>query len=330
MAHITFIHGISNKPEREALRNLWLRALAREDGLDCDLDGITSSMVYWADVMYASPDTTVEAFEGTGNDELEAQRDAAPGVDAAEPAWRSQLPAEESEFVEAMADRLGTDLPDEVAPPNEATRGQGALHPAGITATEMEALDVLERVPLPWFIKRPLMKLLLRDVHHYLFNSSFAPRPGPPYAVQEEIRGRFLEAVREGAERDGPHLVISHSMGTVIAYDCLSRVRDCPEVDGFVTIGSPLGLDEIQDRLRQEWSRNDGFPARVRGRWINVYDPLDPVAGFDPRFANDFRRGGVAAVEDVEEANWGRWRHSITKYLNGSLLRGHVRELLAK
>jgi hypothetical protein len=44
-----------------------------------------------------------------------------------------------------------------------------------------------------------------------------------------------------------------------------------------MTIGSPLGLDEIQDALQPEWSRLDGFPSdRVAKRWVNVYDGLDP------------------------------------------------------
>lgn len=326
MPHVTFIHGISNKPEREALRNLWLRSLGRDDGFDCDAEGVTTSMVYWADVMYAKPLADVDALE-SGNELLEAQTDAEPGQTALESTWREQLPEDESAFVEAMADRLGTDLPSEAAPPQETTRGRGAVDVAVLSPREMEAIAVLERVPLPWFIKKPLMSLLLRDVHHYLFNTRHSPRAGESFAVQEEIRRRFLDAVTEGAQQDGPHVVVSHSMGTVIAYDCLKRVAQCPEVDAFVTIGSPLGLDEIQDKMAPEWTRGDGFPAKVRGPWINVYDPLDPVAGFDPKFANDYQRGGERVVEDIEEPNWGKWRHSISKYLYGPMLRSRFREL---
>src|SRR5215210_3562833 len=98
MAHITFIHGISNKPEAAALHDLWLRALAREDGLDCGTEGITSSMVYWADVMYASPESQVEPLE-SANEEAEAQLDASTGDDSR---WRQQLPPEEEAFIAAL------------------------------------------------------------------------------------------------------------------------------------------------------------------------------------------------------------------------------------
>jgi hypothetical protein len=105
-------------------------------------------------------------------------------------------------------------------------------------------------------------------------------------------------------------------MGTVIAYDCLKRVAACPGVDGLITLGSPLGLDEIQDKLQPEWTRKDGFPhEKVAGGWTNVFDRLDPVCGFDPVFANDYCKAGVAAVEDFAVRNEGTWRHSITKYL---------------
>jgi hypothetical protein len=101
-------------------------------------------------------------------------------------------------------------------------------------------------------------------------------------------------------------------------------------VDALMTIGSPLGLDEIQDALQPEWSRLDGFPSeRVAKRWVNVYDGLDPVAGFDGNLANDFMKGGLPSVEDIHEPNWGKWRHDISKYLRGARLRERIQFLLS-
>jgi hypothetical protein len=96
-----------------------------------------------------------------------------------------------------------------------------------------------------------------------------------------------------------------------------------------MTIGSPLGLDEIQDKLTPGWTRDHGFPSEcLSGRWINIYDSLDPVAGFDPALANDYKRGSEAVIEDIHEPNWGRWRHNVTKYLRGPQLRAKLREML--
>lgn len=305
MPHVTFIHGIANKPAPDALLRLWRESLARDQGLDLGAEGITSSMVYWADVLYEKPQE--EMAEHESNDSIIARGDTDVEMN-----WRSRLDGEERAWTDSLSSRLnfGADPPagdEEFEPPE----------------SDMESVD-FERIPLPWWLKRRLMKTLLRDVHHYLFNSEFSPRAGESYRVQEEIRRRMIEALAAGSEQPGPHVVVSHSMGTVIAYDCLKRVPDCPQVDALMTIGSPLGMDEIQDKLKPEWSREDGFPARAGSDWVNVYDRLDPVAGLDPKFSNDYRRAGEPLVRDINEQNYGRWRHNISKYLGGARLRAEV------
>lgn len=307
MPHVTFIHGISNKPPQDRLLDLWVRSLSTSDGVDLGAEGVTSSMVYWADVMYESPLADADQ-ESTTNEATAESVSAEPvtlGVehmDAAEKAW-----------VASLAAKLAVPLAVDEA----------------IAAAPTPVREVLERIPLPWPVKERVMKKLLRDVHHYLFNVQYSARPGAAFHVQDEIRGRMIRALQDGAARARPHIVVSHSMGTVIAYDCLKRVADAPAVDALMTIGSPLGIDEVQDKLKPEWSRAEGFPAeKVRGGWVNVYDSLDPVAGFDPKLANDYRKGGVNAVDDVNEQNQGAWRHDIGKYLSGTQLRSKLRGLL--
>jgi hypothetical protein len=119
-------------------------------------------------------------------------------------------------------------------------------------------------------------------------------------------------------------------MGTVIAYDCLKRLDACSEVDAFITIGSPLGLDEVQDKLQPGWTRSDGFPtSRVKGAWTNLFDRLDPVCGFDPLLANDYQGGATPKVEDIVVQNDGAWRHSATKYLRQPAFCKALRSALA-
>lgn len=52
------------------------------------------------------------------------------------------------------------------------------------------------------------------------------------------------------------------------------------------------------------------------------------VAGFDPKIANDYRQNGNKIVDDVNEQNRGKWRHSISNYLAGSELRGKLQDTL--
>jgi hypothetical protein len=300
MAHVTFIHGMCNKPPAEDLLRFWTQCMAEEPE-PLRLGSVTSSLVYWADLLYDKPYQGSPSEESVAEgepDELEAAGLEAAGS-ASPPAPRN---AEEAAFIAGLRLKM-TAVPD--------TPSEGSL----------------ERVPLPWFIKKAVLDAYLRDVHHYLFDVPFAPPGRDPVPIQRTIRKRFVDALC-APHVSRPHVVVSHSLGTVIAYDCLQRVADCPPVDGLLTIGSPLGLDEIQDRLKPEWSRKDGFPSRVGTSWVNVYDRLDPVCGFDPALANDYRKGGLNRVEDVAVVNDGRWRHSASKYLRQPALRRALQRLL--
>jgi hypothetical protein len=307
--HITFIHGICNKPAPDVLHRIWLQSLAEADGLDLVAESVTSSMVYWADVLYDQPlseQAAQESFEETG----EITRAAGAPIK-----WRGGLAGGERDFVDSLARKLNLDaIADDEPAPSASQIG-----------------PQIERIPLPGFLKRQIMETLLRDVHHYLFNVTYSPRPGNVFAVQDEIRRRLTAALEDGnRKKKGAHILVSHSMGTVIAYDCLKRVVDCPSVGAFMTIGSPLGLDEVQDQLRPEWTRDNEFPRQhLEGPWANVYDSFDPVAGFDPILTNDYRRGSMEVVEDINEQNYGKWRHDISKYLGGRLLRSRLESMLS-
>jgi hypothetical protein len=66
----------------------------------------------------------------------------------------------------------------------------------------------------------------------------------------------------------------------------------------------------------------------VGGHWVNGFDRLDPVCGFDPSLANDYRKATAAAVKDVAVQNPGAWRHSISKYLRQPAVSRALREML--
>lgn len=316
MPHVTFIHGIGNKPAAQILSRDWLRTLAGYD-LDLDAQGVSTSFVYWADVLYPAPVAAEAGYESAAAAEDDRVEDIGMR-------WMLEAEGEEAEFLARLAADIGFRelATDDLLPPGPAEAQE-------LGSAETPGLKGFERVPLPWWLKRRLMKIYLRDVHHYLFNAESSPRSGEVFKVQDVIRERVCQALAAGSAEPPPHVLVTHSMGTVIAYDCLKRVEACPAVDGLMTIGSPLGLDEIQDKLKPQWSRADGYPAeRLGGRWVNIYDPLDPVAGFDPRLANDYKRRGALAVEDILEKNWGTWRHDIAKYFKGHELRTRLAELL--
>lgn len=171
-----------------------------------------------------------------------------------------------------------------------------------------------ERVPLPAAVKTRVMKSFAREAHAYLFNVD---------GIRDEIRGRVLDDLH-GVPENTRHVMVGHSQGSFIAYDVLTAT-EAKEISGFLTLGSPLGVDEIQEKL--VWTAENGFPTRVTGDWVNVYDRWDPISAPDPKLAKDFRLNGLERVVDVREQNWGRWRHSATKYFQRPKLRHHLRRL---
>ncbi|MET0028111.1 MAG: hypothetical protein ABW101_10780 [Candidatus Thiodiazotropha sp.] len=287
-SHLIFVHGLANKPPVEDLRRIWLEALAEphdgDEGFDLGAVGVRDYFVYWADLFYKQPLAAAD-YESRSNELQDSVSD--------------QVDLSEDEWMRIMREKfdLDEDEPFDNAP---------------VEAT----VQPYERIPLPGFAKKKIMKHFLQEAHDYLYNKD---------GMRDTIRQRVMDALTTAKNAGGPVVLVGHSQGTFIAYDVLTGVPDCPQIDGFMTFGSPLGIDEVQDRL--VWTRDNGFPEKVTGDWVNVYDPFDVVARLDPKLANDFKRQGEPAVIDLKEENWGTWRHSATKYLKGNGLREHLRRL---
>jgi hypothetical protein len=90
-AHITFIHGIANKPAAGALLKSWIAVLAERGGVDLAALRVSASMVYWADVLYAEPWVEFVA----------AEESLAPP-----PTWQHELPLDQQVFVESLRGKL--------------------------------------------------------------------------------------------------------------------------------------------------------------------------------------------------------------------------------
>ncbi|HXH90171.1 MAG TPA: hypothetical protein VNN25_01220, partial [Thermoanaerobaculia bacterium] len=205
MAHVTFVHGIANKPAADRLLQIWLKALAFGDGIDLGANGVTSSMVYWADVMYAAPLPPEEASEesvGGGAAPLRLESAEMAGImpltGDVDMSWLANASPEELQLVNRIAAEVAVKSGD----PAVAVRAE-------LSAASVAVGAQLERIPLPWFVKQPLMRILLRDVHHYLFNAESTPRPKETFRVRDEIRRRMLAKLQEGAMKERPHVVVS-------------------------------------------------------------------------------------------------------------------------
>jgi hypothetical protein len=326
---VIFIHGLAKKPHPDKLAELWLWGLGRgnprpdvfappNDGITLDNAGAVHAFNYYADVFYGEDYETELASYYESAEAEERPTEAADGADlpASEP-----VPANEEErrFLEGFERKLDANM--------------AALPPV---ASAGEKLRVPSDHELARFVPPPLRKVIVKkaamEAYYYLFNKDYVRADGKTFAVRDELRNRLL-ALLEKARNDAEKTVIvSHSMGTMVAYDVLRNCAGCPPVDTLFTLGSPLGVREVQIELapgkKPGGKRTVDFPAATVRRWINVYDPLDPICGPDPRFANDYAAVNGRAVEDVKESNWGGWRHTITHYLSGTKFRGLLREAL--
>ncbi|MFV5997651.1 serine peptidase [Streptomyces sp. NPDC056231] len=112
---------------------------------------------------------------------------------------------------------------------------------------------------MEWFVVR-----FAKEVHRYL-------EPGPArLAVQKRVR--------EALTTHQPHVVIAHSLGSVVAYEALHDCGDL-EVPLLITLGSPLALPKaVFHRLTPSPERGRGRRPEAVRRWVNLADPGDLVA----------------------------------------------------
>ena len=136
MPHVTFIHGIANKPEHDRLLTLWEQALAREDGINLGAKGVSTSMVYWADVMYEKPSAPGSAHESTGAEVETVTADE-------DLSWVAGLEGEESDFCDALTRKLNFDVEspeDDDYQPEEGAEDIPYQREEGAFQTEFERI----------------------------------------------------------------------------------------------------------------------------------------------------------------------------------------------
>jgi pimeloyl-ACP methyl ester carboxylesterase len=139
------------------------------------------------------------------------------------------------------------------------------------------------------------LKQTLADVRRYLGNAD---------GVGDAIRA-LLESALTAAWRAGERvLVIGHSLGSVIAYDCLwelSRVkRAAGEVEKLVTLGSPLAAWHMRHGLKgADRPEPERYPANIR-HWSNFTARGELVAlrRLAPHFRGMVACGLIEALED--------------------------------
>lgn len=189
--------------------------------------------------------------------------------------------------------------------------------------------EVVDRGPLQWEWFQSVMKALDRYVPWASSTSiALATHDVYQYLKNEGVRDTLDEGVSQAFEPGVESVVVAHSLGTVVAYRLLrhfGRQRGW-RVPQFITLGSPLAVEEIRDTLRK-WA-----PTRCPecvGAWFNAFDERDVVALYplDPKnFPID---PAVPAIENKHDVdNDTDNRHGISGYLGDPVVARRIHDAL--
>ena len=145
--------------------------------------------------------------------------------------------------------------------------------------------------------------------------------------VVDYLYGPYTEAMRAPVRQvllmnPTPRVIVAHSLGTIITYDVLSEAGLAGlTVDLLVTIGCPLGIGNVQKRLRDRAGRPNPVPKSVVA-WSNFADRFDPVA-LDATLRDEFEPP-KNLPRDEEVNNQARNNHDLTGYLAIALVRSAI------
>lgn len=270
---VILVHGRAQEgKDSGALKKEWLSYL------HTGLAGI-DRRVELADSQFRMPyygDTLVQLAGGVNAND--AAKVVVRGAMSEDPGYRSFAEAVVQEIVRSPA---SVALP--VAPGNGAARG--VLNWPWVLSC-LRILDARSAT-----IGDLSVSELTKDVYAYL------TIPG----IREVMDRGVIDAIGDESEP----VIVSHSLGTVIAYNVLKN-RPGIKAPLFVTLGSPLGVGAIKRRIAPLL-----FPDGV-ARWINAYDPNDVVSLF-PLDANFI--DGSSIENDAGVINTTENRHGIAGYL---------------
>lgn len=255
---IIMIHGLASKPPEADVRRLWKKCIVESIKVDRPgfFDGVNETalddifrMVYWA------------------NDIPSHLED--------EPAYVGKLDAAVDAVIEERKDK-----------------GDGfhvGLGDKFKAFFKDIAIDAVYTLTTALTVKDDVAKGILEEVRLYSEDQYIA----------DKVRNSLEDELRDAWDNNKEVVLVSHSMGTFIAYDVLWRFshRNTEgykkfrnnKVKFFITMGSPLGENVVQDILFAKRYKKEGkrsYPNNI-DHWHN-YACLGDVVAHDSTLKDDF------------------------------------------
>ncbi len=264
---IIAIHGLGNKPPKEQLRQAGIMSI--KEGLlkkkKTTLELPEFELLYWADLFYNKPQSI---FEKDKNSPY-------------------------------YLDEVYTKEPDNYQFKSHEVRRY--------------FMDIFKKMAYKIFLKKDyylryafVSQRLLHKYFHELdvyftgenkFNAKFN------VSLKKEIRDRLTNIIKKHS--DDEIMLISHSMGTIIAFDVLSFSTQNMKVNTFVTMGAPLGAPFVMSKIAAHSRKINGWiniqtPENVYKDWYNFSDIRDKIT-LDYKLSEDFNANsrGVKCIDKV-------------------------------
>ena len=266
------IHGLGNKPPKYLLEEWWRQAI--NEGLKKIKSHFAEydfELIYWADSLHPDP---LNPYEDDKDSELylsEPYESAAKTKKIKSNGFKENF----VNFFKKQRDKLLF---------NET------LHVKFPSLTDL------------------IIKHFFKDLDIYLTQQCVEENKSDCLA-QDIIRDKLADIFQKYKEKE--ILLIAHSMGTIVAYEVLIDVEDEVNIDSLITIGSPLGVPFIFEKLKNDKSIVHGEESKLRTpeniltEWKNLADLDDKIAR-SADMSKLFKRNShnIAPVMDVVENDY--------------------------
>lgn len=259
------IHGLGNKPAKNALEGLWKRAIY--NGL-ADIDKYTISphfeLVYWTDVLHPKP---LENQQEADHKKKHKSNNDIPII--------SPVKNKVMDLIEKQLDKVIL---------NEDLSFNFSFISDFIIRNYFQELDTYYSKDC---LNENLKKCKARDV----------------------IQDRVISILHKYKNDD--IFLIAHSMGSIIAYDVLTYTLPNYNINTFVTMGSPLGLKVIINKIAGhhkiilDENTKLKTPPGITNKWINFFDPLDSLS-MKNKLSNNYAPNdrGIQVTDEIVYNNY--------------------------